>query len=51
MFKEDREKMCQEMKVLCEFYEVGLKKIMMKDQYVVYIKKQVEWEQRRGGGR
>ena len=49
--KEDREKMRQEMKASRESYEAGLKKIMTKDQYAAYTKKQAEREQRRGGGR
>ena len=51
MSKEDREKMRQEMKASRESYEAGLKKIMTKDQYAAYTKKQAEREQRRGGGR
>ena len=31
--------------------KAGLKKIMTKDQYAAYTKKQAEREQRRGGGR
>ena len=44
-------KMRQEMKASRESYEAGLKKIMTKDQYAAYTKKQAEREQRRGGGR
>ena len=51
MSKEDREKMRQKMKASRESYEAGLKKIMTKDQYAAYTKKQAEREQRRGGGR
>ena len=49
--KEEREKMCAEMKANSEAYNAQLQKIMTKDQYASYTKKQAEREQRMKDGR
>lgn len=45
--KENREKMRNEMKASREAYDAQLKKIMTKEQYDMYIKKQAERQQKR----
>lgn len=49
--KEKREKMRAEMKAANEAYNVQLQKIMTKEQYASYVKKQSEREQRMKDGR
>ena len=49
--KEEREKMRAEMKANSEAYNAQLQKIMTKDQYASYTKKQAEREQRMKDGR
>ena len=51
MTKEEREKMRAEMKANSEAYNAQLQKIMTKDQYASYTKKQAEREQRMKDGR
>lgn len=46
MAKEDREKLRQEMKASREAYEAQLKKILTKDQYATYAKKQADRQQK-----
>lgn len=49
--KEDHEKMRSEMKAYRETYDAQLKKIMTKEQYDTYIKKQTERQQKMNDGR
>lgn len=49
--KEEREKMATEMKKSREDYEAQLKKILTKDQYETYVKKQAEREKQMKEGR
>ena len=51
MTKEEREKMRAETKANSEAYNAQLQKIMTKDQYASYTKKQAEREQRMKDGR
>lgn len=49
--KEDREKMMAEMKKSREDYDAQVKKILTKDQYDTYVKKQAEREKQMKEGR
>lgn len=51
MTKEEREKMHQEMKASREAYDVQLKKILTKEQYDTYTKKQAERQKKMAEGR
>lgn len=51
MSKEERQKMHQEMKASREAYNAQLQKIMTKDQYEAYVKKQAERHQKMRGGK
>lgn len=51
MTKEEREKMRAEMKTAGDEYNAQLQKIMTKEQYAAYTKKQAEREQRMKDGR